>query len=210
MLARCTTVAPEAQAVLERLFAEGRRVVAVATRSANRLTNLAPDDERDLRLTGFLTFLDPPKPDAADAISALHRLGVQVKVITGDNDLVAGKVAADIGLEVLGTIKGPELDMLDDAQLAARLPATTIFARVTPEQKSQLIKADRQLGATVGFLGDGVNDAVALHDADAGISVQTATDVAKDAADIVLLDKDLGILSDGIAQGRRNHGRLGA
>ena len=210
VLARCTTVAPEAQAVLERLFAEGRRVVAVATRSANRLTNLAPDDERDLRLTGFLTFLDPPKPDAADAISALHRLGVQVKVITGDNDLVAGKVAADIGLEVLGTIKGPELDMLDDAQLAARLPATTIFARVTPEQKSQLIKADRQLGATVGFLGDGVNDAVALHDADAGISVQTATDVAKDAADIVLLDKDLGILSDGIAQGRRNHGRLGA
>ena len=170
VLARCTTVAPEAHAVLGLLFARGSRVVAVATRPAHRLAGLTPEDERDLQLTGFLTFLDPPKPDAADAITALGRLGVEVKVITGDNDVVAVKVADDIGLEVRGTITGSELDNLDDDQLAARLPATTIFARVTPEQKSRLIRAERQLGATVGFLGDGVNDAVALHDADAGVS----------------------------------------
>ena len=124
-------------------------------------------------------------------------------MITGDNDVVARKVCADIGLEVRGTITGSELDRLDDQQLAAALPNTTIFARATPEQKSRLIKAQRQLGTDVGFMGDGVNDAVALHDADCGISVQTATDVARDAADIVLLDKDLGILADGIAEGRR-------
>jgi P-type Mg2+ transporter len=106
-------------------------------------------------------------------------------------------------LNVLGTITGSELDKLDDKQLAATLPHTTIFARATPEQKARLIKAQRKLGADVGFMGDGVNDAVALHDADCGISVQTATDVARDAADIVLLDKDLGILADGIGEGRR-------
>jgi Mg2+-importing ATPase len=154
-------------------------------------------------LEGFLTFLDPPKPDARDAVATLERLGVQVKVITGDNDVVARKVCADIGLRVLGTITGAELDELDEEQLAARLPHTTVFARATPEQKSRLIKAQRRLGADVGFMGDGVNDAVALHDADCGISVQTATDVARDAADIVLLDKDLGIIANGIAEGRR-------
>jgi len=203
VLARCTSTAPQAQAVLEQLFAQGSRVVAVATRAADGHTELTPDDERDLRLAGFLAFLDPPKPDAADALARLDRLGVEVKVITGDNAVVADKVCHDIGLKVLGTITGAELDALDDEQLARRLPHTTIFARVTPEQKSRVIKAQRKLGADVGFLGDGVNDAVALHDADAGISVQTATDVAKDAADIVLLDKDLGILAEGIAQGRR-------
>jgi len=203
VMARCTNVPPRAQAVLEGLFAQGSRVIAVATRPADGQTKLTAEDEHDLQLAGFLTFLDPPKPDAANAIAQLNRLGVEVKVITGDNDIVAKKVCADLGLNVLGTITGSELDQLDDQQLAGRLAHTTIFARVTPEQKSRLIKAQRQLGATVGFMGDGVNDAVALHDADAGISVQTATDVAKDAADIVLLEADLGILADGIAQGRR-------
>jgi len=203
VLARSMNTSPQAQAVLEQLFAQGSRVVAVATRAAEGQTELTPDDERDLELAGFLTFLDPPKPDAADALAQLDRLGVEVKVITGDNAMVASKVCQDIGLNVLGTITGAELDELDDERLAHRLPKTTIFARVTPEQKSRVIKAQQRLGADVGFLGDGVNDAVALHDADAGISVQTATDVAKDAADIVLLDKDLGILADGIAQGRR-------
>jgi P-type Mg2+ transporter len=203
VLSRCAGVDPEARAVLDGLFSRGSRVVAVATRSADGETTLTREDERDLRLAGFLTFADRPKPDAADAIGRLGRLGVEVKVITGDNDVVANKVCADIGLPVLGTVTGSELERLDDSQLAARLPRTTIFARVTPDQKSRVIKAQRQLGPTVGFLGDGVNDAVALHDADCGISVETATDVAKDAADIVLLDKDLGILADGIAEGRR-------
>jgi P-type Mg2+ transporter len=128
---------------------------------------------------------------------------VEVKIITGDNDRVAQKVCTDIGLAADGTLTGTQLDQLDDAQLAAALPNTTIFARVTPEQKSRIIKSQRAVGSTVGFLGDGVNDAVALHDADVGISVQTATDVAKDAADIVLLDKDLDVLATGIVEGRR-------
>jgi P-type Mg2+ transporter len=203
VLARCRRVAPTAQAVLDRQFAAGSRVVAVATRDGDGKSELASDDEHDLDLAGFLTFLDPPKPDAADAIRQLDRLGVEVKVITGDNGLVAEKVCRDLGLAVLGRLSGAELDCLDEAQLAAALPKITIVARVTPEQKSRVIKAQRQLGSTVGFLGDGVNDAVALHDADAGVSVQTATDVARDAADIVLLDKDLAILADGIVQGRR-------
>jgi P-type Mg2+ transporter len=126
-----------------------------------------------------------------------------VKVITGDNNRVALKVCSDLGLKVGGTLTGSQLDQLDDDKLAAALRETTIFARVTPEQKSRVIKAQRTLGTTVGFLGDGVNDAVALHDADVGISVETATDVAKDAADIVLLDKDLEILAGGIVEGRR-------
>jgi Mg2+-importing ATPase len=203
VLARSTTVAPRAQDVLDGLFAQGSRVVAVASRAADGQAKLTADDEQDLELEGFLTFLDPPKPDAGDAIAALQRLGVEVKVITGDNDVVAKKVCADIGLDVRGAMTGSELDALDDEQLAARLPQTTIFARVSPEQKSRLIKAQHKLGADVGFMGDGVNDAVALHDADCGISVESATDVARDAADIVLLDKDLGILADGIGEGRR-------
>jgi Mg2+-importing ATPase len=203
VLARCAGVPPDAQAVLDRQFDAGSRVIAVATRAAGDRSTLSADDEHDLALAGFLTFVDRPKADANDALERLRRLDVEVKVITGDNDRVAQKVCADLGLPVDGTLTGTELDRLDDAQLAAVLPQTTIFARVTPAQKSRVIKAQRALGATVGFLGDGVNDAVALHDADVGISVQTATDVAKDAADIVLLEKDLEILAGAIVEGRR-------
>jgi P-type Mg2+ transporter len=204
LLERCRSVYPGAQSVLEGQFAAGSRVIAVAERDApGDQATVGPNDERELELTGFLIFLDRPKPDAANALVRLQRLGVEVKVITGDNDRVAQKVCADLGLPVLGTISGSQLDRLDDGALDAALPRTTIFARVTPEQKSRVIKAQRRLGTTVGFLGDGVNDAVALHDADVGISVQTATDVAKDAADIVLLEKDLEILADGVVEGRR-------
>jgi Mg2+-importing ATPase len=203
VLARCTGVAPEAHSVLERLFAEGSRVVAVGTRAAPDQAALRPDDERDLHLAGFLTFLDRPKPDAAGALARLSRLGVEVKVITGDNGRVAQKVCEELGLAVRGALTGAELDRLDDPALAGALARTTIFARVTPEQKSRVIKAQREAGTTVGFLGDGVNDSVALHDADVGISVQSATDVAKDAADIVLLAKDLDILVGGVVEGRR-------
>jgi Mg2+-importing ATPase len=204
VLARCSDVTAEAQAVVDAQFAAGSRVIAVATRVAdNPREALTEADEHDLELAGFLTFVDRPKADAHEALDRLDRLDVAVKVITGDNDRVAQKVCADIGLTVGATLTGAELDRLDDGQLAAALPHTTIFARVTPDQKSRIIKAQRALGATVGFLGDGVNDAVALHDADVGISVQTATDVAKDAADIVLLDKDLDILAGGVVEGRR-------
>jgi Mg2+-importing ATPase len=203
VLARCASVPQQAHAVLDRQFAAGSRVIAVATHAADGRATLSADDEDGLDLQGFLTFVDRPKADAGEALDRLRRLDVQVKVITGDNDRVAQKVCADIGLALDGTLTGADLDRLDDAQLAAALPQTTIFARVTPEQKSRIIKAQRASGSTVGFLGDGVNDAVALHDADVGVSVETATDVAKDAADIVLLDKDLDILAGGVVEGRR-------
>ena len=203
VLSRCREIPSQAQSVLDAQFAAGSRVVAVATRNGSGMDTLSAEDERDLELVGFLTFLDPPKADAGDAIAHLDKLHVEVKVITGDNDRVAAKVCTDIGLSVRGMLTGAQLDELDAAALASALPATTVFARVTPEQKSRVINAQRALGSTVGFMGDGVNDAVALHDADVGISVDTATDVAKDAADIVLLEKDLDILAGGIGEGRR-------
>ena len=203
VLSRCTKVPAEAEALLERLFAAGSRVVAVATRPADGLAAVSPAEEAHLELSGFLCFADPPKADAGQSLERLARLGVTVKIVTGDNGLVAQKVCADLGVTSLGTVTGSELEAMRDAQLAEALPRTSIFARVTPEQKSRIIRAQRALHSDVGFLGDGVNDAIALHDADVGISVDTAADVAKDAADIVLMAKDLGILADGVVEGRR-------
>jgi Mg2+-importing ATPase len=203
VLARCPAPPPESQAALEKLFEDGARVVAVATRPAPAVETPTSGDEHDLVLVGFLTFVDRPKSDAATSIARLHDLGVEVKIITGDNGIVAAKVCADIGLDHSGTLNGFDLDALDDEALAAAIPATTVFARVSPEQKSRIIKVARRTGVDVAYLGDGVNDAVALHHADVGISVESGADVAKDAADIVLLDKDLGVLADGVMEGRR-------
>jgi P-type Mg2+ transporter len=203
VLALCREVAPSVRALLDAQFDAGSRVIAVATRDGDGLATLSPQDEHDLTLVGFLTFVDRAKPDVGASIELLKRLGVTVKIVTGDNDRVASKLCADIGVPVAGTLTGAALEKLSDDELVAALPSTTIFARVTPEQKSRIIRAQRTLGADVGFLGDGVNDAVALHDADVGISVDSGADVAKDAADIVLLDKDLGILAGGVIEGRR-------
>jgi P-type Mg2+ transporter len=203
VLARCADVPATAPPVLEGLFADGARVVAVATRPAAGLESPLAADEQGLRLAGFLTFVDRPKPDAGAAVAELAELGITVKIITGDNGTVAAKVCRDIGIEVAGVLTGSEIEQLDDDALAAAIPGTTVFARVGPDQKSRLIKTARRTGVDVAFLGDGVNDAVALHAADVGISVDSATDVAKDAADIVLLDKDLRVLADGVREGRR-------
>jgi Mg2+-importing ATPase len=203
VLARCVEVPDEAAQVLARLFGDGARVVAVATRPAPGLAEPDAADERDLRLEGFLAFSDRPKSDAGASIARLHDLGIDVKVITGDNGAVAAKVCRDIGMTVGQVLTGADLDGLDDRALAAAIPAATVFARVAPKQKARIIKVARTLHTDVAFLGDGVNDAVALHSADVGISVDSATDVAKDAADIVLLDKDLGVLADGVIEGRR-------
>jgi P-type Mg2+ transporter len=203
VLARCLDLPTESTALLDRVFTDGARVVAVATRTADGPARPTVDDEHDLTLAGFLTFVDRPKADAAAAIVKLHQLDIAVKVITGDNGAVAGKVCRDIGLDVETVLTGAELEQLDDDTLAAAIPHTTVFARVSPDQKSRIIKLARKGGADVAFLGDGVNDAIALHAADVGISVESATDVAKDAADIVLLDKDLGVLADGVTEGRR-------
>jgi P-type Mg2+ transporter len=203
VLARCAEVPADAHATVARLFADGARVVAVATRDAPGLTTPGPSDEHELHLAGFLTFTDRPKADAGASIAKLNDLGVAVKVITGDNPIVAAKVCRDLGVDVEQVRSGAELERLDDDALAAAIPHTTVFARVSPDQKSRIVKLARRTGVDVAFLGDGVNDAVALHAADVGISVESATDVAKDAADIVLLDKDLGVLADGVMEGRR-------
>jgi P-type Mg2+ transporter len=203
ILARCLDVPASAGPLLDRLFDAGTRVVAVASRSAPSMTAITPADETRLSLDGFLTFEDPLKHDARESLHRLSTLGIAVKIVTGDNARVAAKVCGELGIPVTGTLTGSQLDEMDDRALEAALPNTNIFARVTPEQKSRIIRLQRAQHTDVAFLGDGVNDAVALHDADVGISVDSATDVAKDAADIVLLEKDLGILAEGVVEGRR-------
>jgi len=203
VLARCTGVSEEAGAVLDAEFAAGHRVVAVATRQAPGGETLEPSDERGLVLRGFLVFLDPPKATARTALHRLAGAGITVKVITGDNPAVASHVCAELGLPDGGVLTGTDLDRLGDDELAALIPATTVFARVDPEQKARIVRIQRRAGLDVAFLGDGVNDALALHAADVGISVDTAADVAKDAADVVLLEKDLQVLADGVVEGRR-------
>jgi Mg2+-importing ATPase len=202
VLARCVDVPDAARVTLQAQFAAGSRVIAVASRPAPQSTTLRAADEHDLHLDGFLIFLDPPKAGAADSLRRLAALGIVVKIATGDNAVVAEKVCADLGLVSHGTLTGAGIDDLDDQALTAAAEKATIFARISPEQKARLVRLLRQ-NHDVGFLGDGVNDALALHAADVGLSVDTAADVAKDAADVVLLEKDLGVLADGVAEGRR-------
>ncbi len=203
VLAQCTVAPAAAREVLDQLFNQGRRVVAVASRRASELSAITAADERGLTLDGFLVFTDPPKIAARDSLARLAQLGIEVKVATGDNPLVAEKVCRDLGLASKGTVTGIELAGLDDAEFEAAARNSSVFARISPEQKARLISVLRRTGRSVGFLGDGVNDALALHSADVGISVDTATDVAKDAADVVLLEKDLGVLVTGVTEGRR-------
>jgi len=203
VLDRCLHVADATRSALNDLFSQGDRVIAVASRQATNLAGVAAEDEQGLSFEGFLTFADRPKADAGESLAKLTALGVEVKIITGDNGLVAAKVCAEIGLDSSGVQNGTELDLLSDDQLAAAIPHTTVFARISPEQKSRIIKVARRTGKDIAFLGDGVNDAVALHHADVGISVDSGTDVAKDAADVVLLAKDLGVLAEGVMEGRR-------
>lgn len=203
LLSRCVMVPAVAHTTLDELFAAGRRVVAVASRPAGDLDAITPGDEATLTLLGFLSFADEPKPGAAEALSRLAALGIDVKVATGDNPTVAQNVCERLGLPVAGVVTGEQLEGLGPARYAKALQENTIFARVSPSQKAALIGAAHGTGRSVGFLGDGVNDALALHAADVGISVDSAVDTAKDAADVVLLEKDLGVLAEGIAQGRR-------
>jgi P-type Mg2+ transporter len=200
---RCIDVPASARDALAAEFAAGNRVVAVASRPTDWPAPLTPDDERGLSLLGLLVFLDPPKDGAADALRRLANLGIAVKVVTGDNAAVAVKVCQDLGLSDGQALTGADLDALDDAGLAAAIGRTTVFARVSPEDKARIVRVQRSTGGAVAFLGDGVNDALALHAADVGISVESATDVAKDAADVILLEKDLNVLADGVAEGRR-------
>ncbi|MFI5764858.1 magnesium-translocating P-type ATPase [Streptomyces sp. NPDC051563] len=186
---------------------QGLRVLAVATRTMESPcdTYTVADEDR-LTLVGFLAFLDPPKADAARALQGLADKGIAVKVVTGDNELVAARVCADVGLTVGHVVSGTEIDPLDDADLRALAARTTVFAKVNPVQKARIVRALQADGHTVGFLGDGINDAAALRDADVGISVDTAVDIAKESADIILLEKDLTVLEQGVVQGRTTFG----
>jgi P-type Mg2+ transporter len=203
VLSRCVDLPERARSALAAEFAAANRVIAVGTRAApdGRVPTAA--DEHDLHLAGYLVFLDPPKADAAGALERLADLGIAAKVITGDNAAVALKVCADLGLPANKALSGADMAALDDGALAAVIPTTTVFARVSPEDKARIVRVQRRSGGAVAFLGDGVNDALALHAADVGISVDSATDVAKDAADVILLEKDLDVLADGVAEGRR-------
>jgi P-type Mg2+ transporter len=202
LLQRCTAIPDAARTRLKAEFAAGNRVIAVATRPAPGLSSITPADEYNLAFRGILVFLDPPKSTASTALKRLADLGITVKILTGDNPAVAAKVCADLGLPPGQVATGIDIDQAGD-RLGDLLARTTVFARVTPEHKAQIVRAQRATGDDVAFLGDGVNDAVALHAADVGISVDSATDVAKDAADVLLLEKDLHVLADGVVGGRR-------
>jgi Mg2+-importing ATPase len=202
VLALCKGVPAAVRRSLTEEFAAGNRVVAVATKPVT-VTRLADVEESGLRLAGLLVFLDPPKRDARGALARLRDLGVTVKIVTGDNAAVATRVCEELGLPAASAATGADIDTCDDAQLADLVAATTVFARVSPEQKARIVRVERQRAGGVAFLGDGVNDALALHAADVGISVDSGTDVAKDAADVILLEKDLRVLADGVVEGRR-------
>ncbi len=196
------------QALFEALSAEGLRVLAVARRTVEVAEGLGREDERDLRFVGLLAFADPPRPDAAEAIAALRRDGVVVKILTGDNERVARHVCAEVGLDVARVLTGDELDRVSDAALGPLAEETTVFARLTPAQKNRVLAALRARRHVVGFLGDGINDAPSLRAADVGISVASAVDVAKEAAEVVLLEPGLGVLHAGILEGRRAFGNV--
>ncbi|MGB4784854.1 MAG: HAD-IC family P-type ATPase, partial [Candidatus Acidiferrum sp.] len=189
--------------VFQDLCGQGFRVLAVAYRQVGHKTGFTVADERSLTLAGFLTFADPPSLDAAGSIAALKRDGVTVKLLTGDNELVARHVCAQVGLENPAIVTGAALERTTDTALAHIAEETTIFARVSPMQKLRILHALKRRGHVVGYLGDGINDAPSLHAADVGISVSSAVDVAREAADIILLRPGLQILHNGIIEGRR-------
>ena len=187
----------------EALGARGARVLAIAERPLPEQARYTVADECGLTLVGFLAFSDPLMPGVADAIAALSRDGVAVKVLTGDSELVARHVGGQVGLDVGQIVLGADVERMTDAALAVMAEKVTVFARVSPGQKSRIIHALRGRGHVVGFLGDGINDAPSLHLADVGISVANAVDVAKDAADIILGERSLDVLHQGILEGRR-------
>ena len=191
------------------LAEQGFRVLAVAYRDiGEKKAVYEKDDERDLILKGYLAFLDPPKPTAKKTIEALRHLGVDVKVLTGDNDIVTRKIAGDVGLDVKGLATGDQIDVMSDQELRELVKTTTIFARLSPLQKERIIHALHNNDHVVGYLGDGINDAPALKASDVGISVDNAADIAKESADIILLRKSLTVIKDGVLEGRKTFSNI--
>jgi len=188
---------------------DGMRVIGVAykeTEATQRVYSVK--DETAMTLVGFLAFLDPPKETALEAINALARHGVQIKVLTGDNEVVTRKICKEVGLGVEHTVLGKEIEDKSEEDLEELVEQTTVFAKMSPMQKAQVVKALQRRGHTVGFLGDGINDAPALREADVGISVDTAVDIAKESANIILLEKSLMVLEEGVIEGRKTFGNI--
>ena len=188
---------------------EGLRVVAVAAKESplsKQVYGLA--DEQDLTLVGYIAFLDPPKESTAPALEALKAHGIAVKILTGDNELVTAKICRQVGLTVDGMLLGSHVEQMDDAALSEAVEKTTVFAKLTPTHKERIVRILHAKGHVVGFMGDGINDAPALRAADIGISVDTAVDIAKEAADIILLEKSLMILEEGVLEGRKTFANM--
>jgi len=198
-----------ASKVFEGLSTEGFRALGVAWRELEPdRKGAAVSDEQELVFAGFIVFSDPPKASAGAAIAALGAKGVSVKILSGDNEHVTQHVCAELGIPISGLLTGTQIEALSDEALTARLEETNLFCRVTPVQKNRIILGLKHRGHVVGYLGDGINDAPSLHTADVGISVESAVDVAKDAADIILLQQDLGVLERGVIEGRRAFGNI--
>ena len=184
---------------------EGLRVIAVAYKNSSK-TSYSKNDEKELIFLGFVTLSDPPKKAAKEAIEKLKLLNVDFKILTGDNEIITEKIAQEVGINITKIVIGKQIDKLNDKKLGEVVEGANIFCRLTPEQKQRVIKALKSRGHDVGYLGDGVNDIAALYEADVGISVDSAVDVAKDASDIILLKKSLGTLAEGVLEGRKIFG----
>ena len=196
-------------ATVDDLNEKGFRVLAIAQKSnPSPAGAFGVTDECDMVLMGYLAFLDPPKESTADAIKALKAHGVTTKILTGDNDKVTRTICKQVGLKVRNMLRGSDLETLSDQELAKAAETTDVFAKLTPDQKARVVSVFRENGHTVGFMGDGINDASAMKSADIGISVDTAVDVAKESADIVLLEKDLMVLEEGIIEGRKTYANM--
>lgn len=188
---------------------QGFRVLGIAWREETKeLTHAVVGDESELILSGFAAFLDPPKESARMALSSLNEIGITVKIITGDSELVTQHVCSELKMPVLGVLTGKEIDSIDDSALSFKVESTNLFCRMNPSQKNRIILALKHRGHVVGYLGDGVNDAPSLHSADVGLSVDSGVDVAKEAADMILLDHDLSVLYEGVMEGRRTFGNI--
>ncbi len=199
----------DARQLVKALNAEGFRVIAVAYREVVQSHAVyEPMDESDLILSGYIAFLDPPKESAGPAIAALHGYGVAVKILTGDNEEVSRKICHDVGLEVNSILSGSQIERMSDEELTNAVNTVSVFVKLYPQQKARIIKALQQRGHVVGFMGDGINDGPALKAADVGISVDNAVDIAKESADIILMEKNLMVIKDGLIEGRKVFGNI--
>lgn len=188
---------------------QGMRILGIAQKNnPSRVGELSVKDESDMVLIGYLAFLDPPKKSTANAIRALEDFGVNVKILTGDNDAVTSSVCKQVGIKVNNLLLGSDIEEMDDELLSEVVEETNVFAKLSPNQKTRVVSALRNNGHTVGFMGDGINDAAAMTESDVGISVDTAVDIAKESANIILLEKDLMVLEDGVVEGRKIYANI--